>query len=67
MVKTELSEDFCMSKNQHNMYRAVANGEVEECEVPEDELPYERQGASTGWYALLGMFGAMLFRRRIKK
>ena len=45
----------------------IPNGEVEECEVPEDELPYERQGASTGWYALLGMFGAMLFRRRIKQ
>ena len=45
----------------------IPNGQVDECEVPEDERPFERQGASTGWFALLGMFGAMLFRRLIKK
>jgi len=45
----------------------IANGVIEECEIPEDELPYERQGASTGWFAAFGLLGALLFRRRIKK
>jgi hypothetical protein len=45
----------------------LANGTVEECEIPEDERPYERQGASTTWLALLGLFSAAFIRRKIKK
>lgn len=45
----------------------IANGSIEECEVPDDEKPYERQGASSTWFGLLGLFGALALRRRIRK
>ena len=45
----------------------IANGSIEECEVPDDEKPYERQGASSTWFGLLGLFAALVLRRRIKK
>ncbi|WP_394220256.1 DUF3466 family protein [Alteromonas gracilis] len=45
----------------------LANGAVDECEIPEDERPYEREGASTGWLALLSLFSAAFIRRKIKK
>lgn len=45
----------------------IANGSIEECEVPEDEQPFERSGASTGWLAFFGLFAAAFVRRRFKK
>jgi hypothetical protein len=45
----------------------LSNGTIDDCEVPEDEQPYERQAASTGLLALGGMLLAGLFRRRIKR
>ena len=45
----------------------LANGSIEECEIPEDEQPYERKGASTGWLAFFGLFAGVFMRRRLKK
>ena len=45
----------------------LSNGTIDDCEVPEDEQPYERQAASTGLLALGGMLLAGLFRRRVKR
>ncbi|WP_334020675.1 DUF3466 family protein [Alteromonas sp. S015] len=45
----------------------LANGSIDECEIPDDELPYERKGAATGLLAFLGLFTAVFLRRRIKK
>ncbi|MEE3058296.1 MAG: DUF3466 family protein, partial [Pseudomonadota bacterium] len=45
----------------------LANGSIEECEVPEDEQPYERKGAATGSLAFFGLFAAVFMRRRLKK
>lgn len=45
----------------------IANGSIDECEVPEDEQPFERSGASTGWFALFGLLTAVFIRRRFKK
>ena len=45
----------------------ISNGSIEECEVPDDEQPYERQGASSSWFGILGLFGALALRRRIRK
>ncbi|WP_420932827.1 DUF3466 family protein [Alteromonas sp. A081] len=45
----------------------LSNGTIDDCELPRDEQPYERQAASTGWLALGGMVLAGLFRRRIKR
>ena len=45
----------------------IANGSIDECEVPEDEQPFERSGASTGWFALFGLLTAAFLRRRFKK
>ena len=44
----------------------IANGEIDDCEVPEDEQPYERQAASMGWLAMFGILCAGVFRRRVK-
>ena len=44
----------------------LANGSVDECELPEDERPYEREGATTGWLSLFGLFAAVFIRRRFK-
>ncbi|BCO19136.1 MULTISPECIES: DUF3466 family protein [unclassified Alteromonas] len=45
----------------------LSNGDIEECEIPDDEQPYERQGASMGWLSVLALLGVALMRRRIKK
>ena len=45
----------------------LANGSVDDCEVPEDEQPFERSGASTGWLAFFGLFAAAFVRRRFRK
>ena len=45
----------------------LANGEVEQCELSEDEQPYERQGASSSWFGLLALLGAVFVRRRMKR
>jgi len=45
----------------------IANGSIDECEIPEDEQPFERSGASTGWLAFFGLFAATFMRRRVKK
>jgi hypothetical protein len=42
----------------------IANGSIEECEPDEDDLPNERQGASSSMVAALFMLGALVFRRR---
>ncbi len=44
----------------------IANGTIESCEVPDDELPYERKGAATGLFSALGLLLAVVMRRRIK-
>jgi hypothetical protein len=45
----------------------LSNGSIDECEIPEDEQPYERKGAATGLLAFFGLFAAVFMRRRIKK
>ena len=45
----------------------IANGSIDECEIPEDEQPFERSGASTGWFAMFGLITAAFIRRRFKK
>ncbi|BFT30340.1 hypothetical protein D210916BOD24_15160 [Alteromonas sp. D210916BOD_24] len=44
----------------------IANGSIEQCEISEDEKPYERQGATTGLFTALSLFLAVFLRRRIK-
>lgn len=44
----------------------IANGSIDECEIPEDEQPFERNGASTGWLALFGLLTTAFIRRRLK-
>ena len=45
----------------------LSNGSIDECEIPEDEQPYERKGAATGLLAFFGLFAAVFMRRRLKK
>jgi hypothetical protein len=45
----------------------ISNGSIDDCEVPEDEQPFERSGASTGWLAFFGLLAAAFVRRRFKK
>lgn len=42
----------------------IANGEVEQCEIPEDERPFERSGAAMSWFSGALLAGLALFRRR---
>ncbi|GEA11066.1 DUF3466 family protein [Alteromonas sp. KUL49] len=42
----------------------ISNGSVDECDIDDDDAPYERQGASTSIAALLMGFALVLFRRR---
>ncbi|MBT3137209.1 DUF3466 family protein [Alteromonas sp. ALT199] len=45
----------------------LANGSIDDCELPDDEQPFERSGASTGWLSFFGLIAAAFVRRRFKK
>lgn len=45
----------------------IANGEVDQCDVSEEDQPYERQGASSSWVGIFALIGAVFMRRRLKK